>query len=421
MTREEFDLLERTISAYEVDPRGLALPLGGSDVETAKGLEARGYIEVIDEWAFIIDAGLIAANDFLGRFSGSHLLHDPLTTEEFALLDKVIESERDSGPYEVADTELPIAQVLAARRLIRLDGRSAEPERRGYRAHDEHQTPAYESAGEVLERLLASFASSGKFPLPALFGLLMRQRQNLGRNLQRWVEDRSPLGTPREGGRKRQTSRPYRWHITQAGHLRIDGIDVASGPTRRLRGFGAFLHDMGYPKVRAQHLHTFKLHQPGEAQAPVGREPLLLSGVTIALIEGLSADGGTAKRAGVYLGLSEEQWRRHQGPESLREDRRPGPWATHVLRILPAHPRVITWVLELEEPLGRGVVTDLLEHLHRHGLASKQGADWHRTPAGSHAIQSEELIDPFEEWVDRHDAAGRSSPTAAAPWSSHTG
>jgi len=453
MTREEFDLLERTISAYEVDRDGFAFV--GSDVDTAKRLAKRDFIEVRGDRALPSDPGLIAANDFLADHDGSSLLHDPLTPEEFALLDNVIDSAVFSGPFEVADADLPVAEVLASRRLIRLDDGRAEPERRGYRAHEAHdegrasavdQIGSSSAAGDILERLLASFANTRKFPMPALFGLLMRQRQNLGRNLQRWAEDKSPLDhcgpeawefagsflpselrelqSVRCGGKGkaptlvaaglakladgalRLTSRPHRWHITQAGHLRIDGVDVASGPTRGLRVFGTFLHDMGYPKVTAKHLHLFRLHRPGEAHAPVGRGPLLpsaeLSAVTTALIEGLSTDGGTAKRAGVYLGLSEEQWRQHEAPGWLREDPRPGPWSTHVLRMLPAHPRVITWVLDFEEPLGRGVVTDLLEHLDRHGLASRQGADWHRTPAGSHAIQSEELIDPFAEWVDRH-------------------
>lgn len=443
ITDEEFDLLERTIYRYAVDSRGLVLV--GVDVDTARRLAELDYITVRGSRSLPNDAGIVASNDYEHYLEGSTVLRDPLSAIEFTLLEQIIKSANAGEVYEVDAEGLPLAEALAARRLIRLDeDGSAEAERRGHRAlfeNREHvsakakENERVGSAGEVLEELLAALAVAGKIPVSAIFGFVMRQRQRLGRQLQIWAEAKSPLDhcgpgawklagtlTPelrelqgiRCGGLDkapglvaaglaesvdgvlRLSARPQLWHITQAGHLRVAGVDVASGATLGVRAFGAYLHDMGYPKVRARDLRLFRLGRPGEAHALVA--PGTLSEVTTSLIGELSLDGGTAAGAGVYLGLSGEQWRRH----ARVADDRAGPWAKHVLRILPAHPRVITWVLELEEPLGRAVVTDLLEHLLRHGLASRQGADWHRTALGSRAIETEDLIDPYDLWITRH-------------------
>jgi len=133
MTDDEFDLLERTISAFEVDPNGLMIE--GLDVETGERLAERDYIEVRGDRALPNDAGLVAANDFLSTFEGSFVLFDPLTTAEFKLLGTVVERALDGKAYAIADAELATANVLATRRLIRLDDRRAQPERRGYRAY----------------------------------------------------------------------------------------------------------------------------------------------------------------------------------------------------------------------------------------------------------------------------------------------
>jgi len=443
ITDEEFDLLERTIYRHAVDPRGLALV--GSDVDTARRLAELDYITVRGSRALPNDEGLIASNDYEHYLAGSTVLRDPLNAKEFALLERIIKSENNDEIYGVEADELPLSEALATRRLIRLDeDGSAEAERRGHRAlFDNRERLSAQasdeerggSAGALLEELLAAMAEAGKTPLSEICGFVARQRQNIGRQLQARAEATHPLDhcgpgawdlagtmTPelrelqgiRCGGLDkaprlvaaglaesvdgvlRLTDRPHRWHITQAGHLRIDDVDVASGATLGLRAFGAYLHDMGYPKVKARDLRLFQLGRPGEAHALVA--PGTLSEVTTALIGELSHDGGTAAGAGVYLGLSAEQWRRY----ARVADDRPGRWAKHVLRILPAHPRVITWVLEFEEPLGRAVVTDLLDHLLRHGLASKQGADWRRTALGSRAIEAEEVIDPYDLWITRH-------------------
>jgi hypothetical protein len=424
------------------------LSLEGSDRDTARRLEELNYVTIRGGRALPNDAGLVVASDYENFLEASQTPRDPLTAEEYGLLEKIIEREKIAEDYEVATGELALARVLARRRLIRLENRRAEPERRGHRAifanRERLAAAAYEdarptSAGEALEVMLAALDARGKLQTSEELGLMtrfvMRQRQRLGRQLQVWAEAMSPLdhcgpdawelaSTPspelRElqsircgGGDKaprliaaglaeevngalRLTSRPHRWHITQAGHLRIDGVDVASGATLGLRALGTFLHDMGYPKVKARELRAFRLGQPGEVHGLMS--PSALSKVTASLIGELSHDGGTEAGAGVYLGLSGVQWRRH----AQAADGRPGPWAMHVLRMLPAHPRVVTWVLEYEEPLGRAVVTEFLEHLGRHGLAQKHGADWRRTAAGERAIAAEETIDPYELWIARH-------------------
>jgi len=445
ITEQEFDLLERVIHRASV---GESLVLEGDDVETARRLRDRGDLRLRDGRPAPNDAGLIAASDYEHDLEGSDEVRDPLTAEEFELLARISEGEMSTrGPYQLDPVDLPLARYLASRRLVHLEDRCVELERRGHRAvYANRERVAAQpkpkvrptTAGEVLEAVLGALAN--EFSVHAISGLLMRQRQELGRMLQLWAEAKSPLdlcgarawklgrgGTPElrelEGircgslakaplltaaglaevvdGSVRLTARPHCWHITQSGHLRVDGQDVASGATLGLRSLGTFLHDMGYPPVRGRDLRLFRLGQPGEAHALVG--PAALSEVTTELVGQLAYDGGTAEGAGVYLGLSGAQWRRHAGSAGDSA----GPWATRVLRYLPAHPRVITWVLELEEPLGRAVVGDILEHLARLGLAAKRGADWHRTAEGAAATDAER-VDPYDIWVRRHhDELGR--------------
>jgi len=398
-----------------------------------------------------------------------------LTPEELHVLASAITSDRG---YEFAKGEAEAAERLWGLGFIEVDDGMwavAQPSGRDHYEALHSTARVHGSAGALLETVLSEFAKVGTVPVEALFPMVMRQRQNLGRNLQKYAEKRHPLDLCGEtawrlaappsdlvkevedircgraqtapslvkaglaksvDGVLRLTERPERWHITQAGNLRIDGRDVASGPTLGLRALGRFLHDVGYPKVTTKHRLLFRLGRPDVPQDPVklraaiaavrnshlrpetliaqdwirlsdaGREPpqVELSPVTAQLIRQLAVDGGQWERAGVYLGLSADQWEAHSVTILPTA---PGPWAMQVLRMLPAQTRVVSWVLGLEEPLGSGVAWDLLRGLQGRGLANHHvvTGEWCLTPQGEASLKDERRTDPIVVWSE-HQAHG---------------
>jgi len=487
LTPVELHVLASAISS----DRGYELAEG--ETEAAERLWGLGFIEVDDRvWAVAQPLGREYYEAFIRRPAvspeeaslarGLGLLLDKrlLSDAEADLFERIVDTfdETYEGLY-LEGADLQTAQRLQDLDYVDINPKGiASPTEEGYDersriravrlnrdADIELRRLARGSAGALLETLL----TAGDVPVDAL----MRQRQNLGRSIQRHMEEGNPLDLCGEAAWKlaalpqsdlvkelqgvrcgrsqtapalvkaglarsvdgdlRLTERPARWHLTQAGNLRIDGADVASGPTRGLRALGSFLHDVGYPRVTAQHRLLFRVGRPGVPQelsklraavralrdshvrpetmiAPdwirlsdAGREParVELSPVTAQLIRRLALDGGQASGAGVYLGLSEEQWDVHAGETQPSP---PGPWAMEVLRILPAHPRVIGWVLHLEEPLGGGVVYEFLLHLQRRGLANRRlPNEWCLTPQGQAAIEGEGRLDPIALWAEHRD------------------
>jgi hypothetical protein len=83
--------------------------------------------------------------------------------------------------------------------------------------------------------------------------------------------------------------------------------------------------------------------------------------------------------------------------------------------MLPAHPRVVTWALQLEEPLGSMVTFDFLWNLQSLGLANRRLPDeWCLTPQGESLlwVQREEgspweTIDLIAEWALQQGEAAK--------------
>ena len=439
LTPEELDVLASAISS----DRGYEFAEGETDA--AERLWGLGFIEV--------DDGMWAVAQTSGReFYEAFIQRPPVPPEEAALARRLgvqiltdADADADADADSDADSDVQTADHLQG------------------------------SAGALLETVLSEFAKAGTVPVEALFPMVMRQRQNLGRQLQEYAERRHPLDLCGEtawklaalplsdllkevegvrcgraqtapalvkaglatsvDGALQLTERPERWHITQAGNLRIDGRDVASGPTLGLRALGRFLHDVGYPKVTTKQRLLFRLGRPDVpqdylklraaidavrnshvrpetliaqdwiSQIDAGQAPdqVELSPVTAQLIRQLALDGGKWEGAGIYLGLTADQWQAHKGVTSLPTP--PGPWAMQVLRMLPAQPRVVSWVLGLEEPLGSGVALDLLRGLQGRGLANHRvvTAEWCLTPRGEATLKGERRTDPIVVWSEHQD------------------
>lgn len=486
LSDDEHDFLARAVDAYADNYVGMDFEV--EDLELAERLEELGLIHILEgPIAMPTEDGEDAVsrrNLDQWRASASGYAAEPraklwyrkLSGAQFELLRAVLHS-RNGLDVEEPSTET--AKKLAHWGYLHGGvGRKFRIAEAGRQYHQAVQAGkirlrgASGSAGLVLEKLMSEIERTGTMPRSELYGMVLRQREVLGLRLQANVEKHHPLvrqaypGLPESelleevmavrGGAETAprlvkaglaesvdgvlglTERPMRWHITQAGNLRVSGVDVASGPTPALRRFGTFLRDVGYPNVTAKHLRAFDLGKPDTPRNPIKlkaaiealreahRRPeteiarawvelsdagqdidsVALSSVTRQIIRQLAWDGGQATTSGAYLGVSVEHWQEN-ADTLLRDDfDEPGAWAQLVLGILPAHPRVVSWTLELAEPLGAGVVMDLLQDMQRRGYVNRRlKNEWCITPQGEEAIEGQLRIDPIAVWAGRQELA----------------
>jgi len=201
----------------------------------------------------------------------------------------------------------------------------------------------------------------------------------------------------KEGDGYTRTRRPPRWSVTAGLNLKIDGVEVASGPVAGLCALGRYLHDLGYPEVGEQLRKAFGLHEPFEHDDAVA-----LSDVTQAIVADLLAEGLTWETAGKYLGVGREQWH----CVHTRTPTTPGRLGTKALRCISAggHPRVVAWILGLTQSHGLAMASELLQHLQGLGLAAnRNGDEWSASKAGRALIRAKGgPIDPLKVWVREH-------------------
>lgn len=484
LSDDEHDFLARAVDAYADNYVGMEFE--GEELELAERLEELGLIHIMEGPIAMptedgedavsrrnLDQRRASANGYAAE-PRAKLWYRKLSAAQFALLRTLVHHRNG---LEVEEPSMETAEKLAnwgylrrgVDRKFRIDGAG----RQYYQAVQAGKISlrgASGSAGLVLEKLMSEIERTGTMPRSELYGMVLRQREVLGLRLQANVEKHHPIvrhaypGLPESelleevmavrGGAEIAprlvkaglaesvdgvlglTERPMRWHITQAGNLRVSGVDVASGPTPALRRFGTFLHDVGYPNVTAKHLRAFDLGKPDTPRNPIKlkaaiealreahRRPeteiarawvelsdagqdidsVALSSVTRQIIRQLAWDGGQATTSGAYLGVSVEHWQEN-ADTLLRDDfDEPGAWAQLVLRILPAHPRVVSWTLELAEPLGAGVVMDLLQDMQRRGYVNRRlKNEWCITPQGEEAIEGQLRIDPIAVWAGRQE------------------